>query len=77
MVSTVVAAPFPISTCIVVLLLARFAARMVAARVTQRIAIAMAIAFDPESFPIGNKAGCSGAGRGVFYVKVVVDGQHS
>ena len=49
MVSTVVAARFPFSTCIVVLLVTRLAARMVAARMAQNIAIVMAIAFDPES----------------------------
>ena len=49
MVSTVVAARFQFSTCTVVLLRAKLAARMVAARITLRIAIVMAIAFDPES----------------------------
>ena len=68
MVSTVVAARFPFSTCIVVLLVTRLAARMVAARMAQNIAIVMAIAFDAESFRMKNKAGCSAGGRVILWV---------
>jgi len=66
MVSTVVAEHSLFSTCIVVLLVARFAARMVAARVMQHLAMVVAIAFDPEDFGIGKDAKCLGGGRGIL-----------